>query len=129
MDYHNISDRNTQRLSPIGSEPLPGIVNSYIEIAERVINGQLEPGKAREARRALDAAARTSAEPPPATVHCNVEALCGFVRDACAINHADAAAMRAALVKRTGASDRELLLAALDVLRELTAAQRETGAP
>ena len=56
------------------------------------------------------------------------EALCGFVRDACAVNYADAAAMLAALIKRTGASDRELLLAALDVLRELTAAQRETGA-
>ena len=55
--------------------------------------------------------------------------LCGFVRDACAINYAGAAEMRAALVRRTGASDYELLLAALDVLREMTTALRETGAP
>ena len=95
---------------------------------QRVINGQLDPAEAREAMRALAAAARVSVEPPPATMHFDHEALCGFVRDACAVNHADAAAMLAALIKRTGASDRELLLAALDVLRELTAAQRETGA-
>jgi hypothetical protein len=54
------------------------------------------------------------------------EALRGFVRDAGAIGHADARAMLAALVKRTGASDYELLLAALDVVRELIAVLRKT---
>lgn len=54
-----------------------------------------------------------------------ISSLCGFVRDASAVSHADAAAMLASLVKRTRASDRELLLAALDVVRELTVALRK----
>ena len=58
---------------------------------------------------------------------CDNEALRGFIRDACAIRHADAAAMLAAVRKRTSASDRELVLAAYDVLREQAAALRRAG--
>jgi hypothetical protein len=53
---------------------------------------------------------------------CDREALRGFVRDVLAVSYADAAAVRTALIGRTGATSIELLLAAIDVLREQAAA-------
>ena len=55
------------------------------------------------------------------------EALVGFIGDATHINYADAAQMLAAVIQRTGASDRQLALAALELLRELTVTRRATG--
>ena len=55
--------------------------------------------------------------------YCDHQALVAFVRDATAVRHADAAAMAAALVRRTKASTlTQLWLANVDALREQVAA-------